>query len=506
MTSVDWKRCFVVIAFAQYMMDARVYGHFFFAQKGLRARRPMTFAFFVAPMTRLHVIFSAECTHFFDWQSVALVHSYKAFSMSNTSRITRLLACSSAQQESYIHDELYGETFIHRNLRDDPLVDEKGYPSYNKPYSAMAWLETQSTDRDAYVLMMDSDMVFRSAVDPYELGCRKGIVVSAEYSYLVGTSNSFATRFVSADTIPYLAQVGGFHIFHMEDLRRIAPMWLEYTKRVRAFAHAQPREFFNLSMRPLSPIEEPLRAVREKQAMWHSEMYGYAFAAGDARVLHSSRRDVMLYPGYDVYMGRGPRILHYGTDYRIGDLTFNKMGHTDLDLKSCPMLLFGAAKIDTSDVKTKRDAVCVQHLAIMDTAFCNFYHLRCNDRPPECLRDYAGLMKTMDAVIDKCEDEMESCAPWARDGECDVNPNFMYAHCAVSCNACRMSMNELIKKDLTAPPRMVHVVSTDVARYTVAVAAAVSILMCCMCFCCAIRKTPLTCSSPVKVKDEKSEV
>ena len=36
-----------------------------------------------------------------------------------------------------------GPTFVHRNLRDDPLVDEKGYPSYNKPYSVLAWLETR---------------------------------------------------------------------------------------------------------------------------------------------------------------------------------------------------------------------------------------------------------------------------------------------------------------------------------------------------------------------------
>ena len=28
-------------------------------------------------------------------------------------------------------------------MRDDPLVDEEGYPSYNKPYSLMAWLEAE---------------------------------------------------------------------------------------------------------------------------------------------------------------------------------------------------------------------------------------------------------------------------------------------------------------------------------------------------------------------------
>ena len=41
--------------------------------------------------------------------------------------------------------------------------------------------------------------------------------------------------------------------------------------------------------------------VRKKQSMWHSEMYGYVFAAATVGVTHRVRRDVMLYPG------RGPK-------------------------------------------------------------------------------------------------------------------------------------------------------------------------------------------------------
>jgi len=37
-------------------------------------------------------------------------------------------------------------------------------------------------------------------------------------------------------TYNLLPQVGGFHIFHREDLRAIAPKWLGYTRKVRAFA------------------------------------------------------------------------------------------------------------------------------------------------------------------------------------------------------------------------------------------------------------------------------
>ena len=45
-------------------------------------------------------------------------------------------------------------------------------------------------------------------------------------------------------TDPYpTSQVGGFHIFHREDLRAIAPKWLGYTRKVRALADAQPDEY-----------------------------------------------------------------------------------------------------------------------------------------------------------------------------------------------------------------------------------------------------------------------
>ena len=97
---------------------------------------------------------------------------------------------------------------------------------------------------------------------------------------------------------------------------------------------------------PTHPDLDPQEtvAVRKKQSMWHSEMYGYVFAAAEVGVTHRVRvcrrgsnptlasggfcilgscrlicytyvvlvrqRDVMLYPGYEPFMGRGPAILH----------------------------------------------------------------------------------------------------------------------------------------------------------------------------------------------------
>ena len=126
-----------------------------------------------------------------------------------------------------------------RVRRDDPLVDEKGYPSYNKPYSVMSWLAATKINED-YVLMLDADMVMRQPIEPTSLGARRGNVVSAEYTYLYGTTNGFTERFIPKKLQRRLAQVGGFHIFHRDDLAVIAPLWIEYTRRARAFARRVP--------------------------------------------------------------------------------------------------------------------------------------------------------------------------------------------------------------------------------------------------------------------------
>ena len=83
----------------------------------------------------------------------------------------------------------------------------------------MAWLEQEEIAED-YIMMLDGDMLLREPIDPVALGAARGRVVSAEYTYLVGTEpgRGFAERFIATRLVRRLAQVGGFHIFHKEDL------------------------------------------------------------------------------------------------------------------------------------------------------------------------------------------------------------------------------------------------------------------------------------------------
>ena len=142
--------------------------------------------------------------------------------------------------------------------------------------------------------MMDTDMYLRAPIDPSGMGCSRGTVVSAKYSYLYGTTSGFARHFIDESLHERMTGVGGFHIFHREDLRQIAPLWLEFTKKVRAFANAHPDQYFNESFHyqspPGSPGPTPLEmATKHKQARWHGEMYGYVFAAAEVGVTHRVR-------------------------------------------------------------------------------------------------------------------------------------------------------------------------------------------------------------------------
>lgn len=264
----------------------------------------------------VHTAFSAECNHLFDWHSAALYYSHRLAGQPGP--ITRLLACNPPELAEYQGLGI-GPTFVHPNLRNHPMIDEIGYPSYNKPGSLVFWLNSNEAPREEFIFFIDADMLLRQPINLRLLRPARGAVVSASYTYLVGTHSGFAERFIDPDVVYRQAQVGGFHIFHREDVRRISPKWLVYTKKVRAFSRDEPDIFDKESMHiSEEEAQDPaIRAVRRKQGRWHSEMYGYVFAAAEEGMIHHIRKDLMLYPGYIPFLGISPTILHYGADYII---------------------------------------------------------------------------------------------------------------------------------------------------------------------------------------------
>ena len=88
---------------------------------------------------------------------------------------------------------------------------------------------------------------------------------------------------------------------------------------VRAFAHAEPDTFFAESMTKPDPgMDAETVKVRRKQSMWHSEMYGYVFAASEAGFKHILTDGVVVYPD-DIGAGRVEEasIIHYGLHCQV---------------------------------------------------------------------------------------------------------------------------------------------------------------------------------------------
>ena len=450
------------------------------------------------------------------WQAVGLFESFRT--SGQPGNITRLLACSEEQLLHYDGLDV-GPTFVHHNMRfGHALIDEVGYPSYNKPASVMFWLE-QVDVREEFIALLDADMLLRAPLDPVRLGAARGVVVSAEYSYLVGTDtfnqthdHAFARRFVDPHELPLMVRCGGFHIFHREDIRRIAPLWVEYTRRVRAFARAEPETYFSESFLNWhqTDVGAGQREVYRRQGLWQAEMYGYIFGAARAGVSHVVRRDTMLYPGYSPLGGLLPAILHYGADYtlahedvpplqhatvaatpltpgldleaestRLADgwpggsetsptptpppppVYFNKMNQVHLDLyaqlrqpwcQGGTSAFTSAADLAASgslaqvffaqppppyrrdgSPRSKRDLLCIEHLQMLNEAFCRFYAARCSNHTTWTCDSNRAMIQ---AAMGECVDADPLCQAHAASGECTANPVWMYAQCPLACGIC----------------------------------------------------------------------
>ncbi len=186
------------------------------------------------PAKSFHIIFSTECTPYFDWQTLGLLQSY--VHVNQTGRITRLMACN---DENYAGAKLTdafpnADTFVHQNYAKHPKTGDQ-YPAYNKPYSVLSWLDSASSPEEDFIIFLDADMVIRSPLSVEAVGAELGRPVSALYGYLKGLDpESYMEVKASVPNVDKADKVGGFMVMHRDDMRRLAPWWLHYTEEVRS--------------------------------------------------------------------------------------------------------------------------------------------------------------------------------------------------------------------------------------------------------------------------------
>lgn len=368
------------------------------------------------------VVFSVECLNMFDWQILGLYQSFKNMKNSN---LVRLLACDNY---TAYDDPLEGlvETYVHENIRNSKKVNEKGYPSYNKPYGLSQYLKSVSGYE--YVVVIDSDVIIRKNINPYSLGVKPGTVYTIPCQHLYGVETNFKKRFLVTDNS--IDKVGGVQIFHISDAKKVATLWFEYTKKVREFLIEKPELYLEESFENYNLASN----YEKRQAKWHAEMYGYVFAASHLDIKHIVSNYFLVHAGYYPSLQEQPYITHYGIEFKTGNVVFRKSLKENLLLSECKISLLENNYINSNT--TKKDYISIETIDYLNAGLCNYYEKHCNYVCPDDLLEKIDKDLKYIKFAWICADQHKECSIWKEQGECVNNPEFMNNICTESCGKC----------------------------------------------------------------------
>lgn len=285
------------------------------------------------PYPKIHTIFSAECTPYFDWQTVGFMHSFRL--SGQPGNVTRLLSCTEEDLKYYNGHDLAPTHYV-PSMSVHPLTGDR-YPAINKPAAVVHWIHHAQIDAE-YIVILDADMIMRGTITPWEFKAARGRPVSAPYGYLIGCDNILAklhTRNPEA-----CDKVGGVIIMHIEDLRKFAMYWLLKTEEVRA-----DTEHYATNI--TGDIYE---------SGWISEMYGYSFGAAELNLRHRIDGSIMMYPGYAPQLGVNYRVFHYGLVFKVGTWSFDKAKWRNIDLVNKCWAMFPEPPDPSTLDRTDEDA------------------------------------------------------------------------------------------------------------------------------------------------------
>ncbi|CAI8612287.1 unnamed protein product [Vicia faba] len=261
------------------------------------------------PYPKIHTIFSTECSSYFDWQTVGLVHSFHL--SGQPGNITRLLSCSDEDLKLYKGHNLAPTHYV-PSMSQHPLTGD-WYPAINKPAAVLHWLNHANIDAE-FIVILDADMIIRGPITPWEFKAARGRPVSTPYDYLIGCDNELAKLHTSHPEA--CDKVGGVIIMHIDDLHKFALLWLHKTEEVRADRAHYARNI-------TGDVYE---------SGWISEMYGYSFGAAELKLRHTINREIMIYPGYAFEPNIKYRVFHYGLQFSIGNWSFDKAKWREIDI------------------------------------------------------------------------------------------------------------------------------------------------------------------------------
>eukprot|EP00878_Enallax_costatus_P023272 GHUV01024743.1.p1 GENE.GHUV01024743.1~~GHUV01024743.1.p1 ORF type:complete len:564 (+),score=175.47 GHUV01024743.1:251-1942(+) len=391
-----------------------------------------------------------DCAKYQDWQTIAAAFAWRHSPQGGS--MVRVANCNADDTKNYDKKML---DYVHTHMAPQYAYNEKlkdWYAAYNKPGAVVEYFK-HNNPKEEWVVVLDSDMLLHKAFDPKDLPLERGWAYAGHYDYLIGTDNGLALRHVPEvaprnDTKAGRVgrrgdRVGGPYYMHRDDLRKLAPQWLNYTGIMRTDMEAYK--------------DSGDTASKKGDRIWIAEMYGYSFGAAKSDVWHTWREDFMLYPSYTP--GRIPYIIHYGLIYHVNSWTFDKHFYFDFDAHKCtPWELNtdrpkagifppppGPANLTGDYINRYKDLIAVSVISTVNAALCD-YHVR-NCAPAAQLTKVCNeafkLYHDIDQAIKdvewdyECTDHNKECKVWAERGECTKMKAYMYDHCRAACGACK---------------------------------------------------------------------
>ena len=402
------------------------------------------------------ILFSTGCTAYFDWQSLGLAYSVQHSWTDAEPLVVRLMSrCVDEASRSRSSDLPHMTTFEHPDFAEAETSGvPDAYAPYNKPGGVLHWLKhSAAADKSEFILLLESDMLLRGPIDCAAMGVRPGRAASAPYDYLRGASNGMARGFIK--NVHRVQAVGGWVCVHRDDLRTLAPVWLDLTKQVRM----NPGRYWRLpgqidsvkedidtgdayATRGHAPFISDMHAARSSHTRGAqvagpigriyllrgpappprtqfahgacSCRYGYIFAAAEVSLSHLEHPEVMLYAGHAPSIAMPPpSILHYGlwcevsapglaSPWRFNKLSFTG-GHAGGFSPHACLHYFPAPPLPSELIaaRLEREQVgsallCAEVGVRLNAALCEYHHVSPDEqggsgRVPPCVA--AGATK-----------------------------------------------------------------------------------------------------------------
>ncbi|CAL8472223.1 g11765 [Coccomyxa elongata] len=411
------------------------------------------------PKHKVHTIVPVECTNgYFEWQILGFIYSARRAGQEGP--ITRLMSCTEEQLKDYKGIDLV-PTFVAPSFKN--IVPDDEYAAYNKPGAIMAWLEEREPKED-FILIVDADNIMRFPLDPVELKVEPGWAFSGYHFYeiLKGCANELADKHIPQveprqDTLAgpkgrRADTVGVPILMAKSDLKKVAPLWLEYSRRFRL----DPATY-NGNLTGDDFTKHP------GDKSWMSEMYGYSYGAAVANVWHRKvdYTDSLL-PGYAALWP--PKILHYGARWSVPNTTWSwhkSWYHNNFDVTACPPWDLSAERPSAGrfplpprplDIPSEgedflRDLIAIEPVVVLNAAFCERHMKHCpksQQLTEECAKvrqqeielDIAFDVMEVAMQEEECKNKHPDCEEWARNGECEKSPRYMFWGCRLSCGRC----------------------------------------------------------------------